>query len=97
MMRFNRFLLLLAATGSILIDSGSTVAAQEASPSPSGTRREVIAVLRQWGVLKRNTRIMYVEPFNSHDWLVALQFADGRKENYSVDTVAKECSHICHH
>jgi hypothetical protein len=92
-----RFMLVVVAAGGILIDSASPVAAQEASPSPPGTPREVIAVLRQWGVLKRNTRVMYVEPFNSHDWLVGLQFADGRKENYSVDAVAKECSHICHH
>jgi hypothetical protein len=96
MMPFLRFMLVVVAAVSILIDSSSPVAAQEASLSPPGTRRDVIAVLRQWGVLKRNTRVTYVEPFNSRDWLVGLQFADGRKENYSVDTVAKECSHICH-
>jgi hypothetical protein len=90
-------LLVVVVVGGILIDSASPVAAQGPSLSPPGTRREVVAVLRQWGVLKRNTRVMYVEPFNSRDWLVGLQFADGRKENYSVDTVAKECSHICHH
>jgi hypothetical protein len=97
MTSFLRLLLVVVVVGGILIDGASPIAAQEPPTHPPGTRREVLAVLQQWGVLKRNTRVMYVEPFNSRDWLVGLQFADGRKENYSVDTVAKECSHICHH
>ena len=90
-------MVVLVAAGIILLDSAPLRAAPEPSPSPPGSRREALAVLRHWGVLSRKTRVLYVEPFNARSWLVGLQFPDGRKENYSVDTVAKECGHICHH
>jgi hypothetical protein len=73
------------------------VAAPSPEPSPPGTRQEVLAILRQWAVLDKKTRVLYVEPFNAQSWLVGLQFASGRSENYSVNTVTKDFGRICHH
>jgi len=97
MKSFPRFVLLVIAASAIALDSASLGAPPKSSPSPPGSRREALAVLRQWGVLTRKTRVLYAEPFNSQSWLVGLRFPDGRKENYSVDTVARECGRICQH
>jgi hypothetical protein len=97
MKSLGQFMLVLIAACTLLFDSGSLRAAPERSPSPPGSRREALAVLRQWGVLTGKTRVLYVERLNAQSWLVGLQFPDGRKENYSVDTVAKDCGYICRH
>ena len=92
-----RFVLVVVAASAILSDSASIVGAEEPSPSPPGNRREVLAVLRQWGVLARKPRVLYVGPLTSESWVVALKFPNGTKENYSVNMVTKDCSRICHH
>lgn len=92
-----RFLLLVVVATTILNDSASLVVAEEPAPSSPGNRREVIEVLRQWGVLDRKPRILSVGPLTSQSWVVALKFPDGASENYSVNMVTKDCSRICHH
>jgi hypothetical protein len=92
-----RFVLAAVAAIAILIDAASLGRAQEPSPSPPGTRREVVEVLRQWGVFARKPRVLYVGPLTSESWVVALRFPNGNKENYSVNMVTKDCSKICHH
>jgi hypothetical protein len=91
-----RFVLAAVAAIAILIDAASLGRAREPSPSPPGTRREVLEVLRQWGVLARKPRVLYVGPLTSESWVVGLKFPDGTSENYSVNMVTKDCSRICH-
>jgi hypothetical protein len=92
-----RFLFLVVVATTALSDSASLVVAEEPPPSPPGNRREVIDVLRHWGVLDRRPRILYIGPLTSQSWVVALKFPDGASENYSVNMITKDCSRICHH
>jgi hypothetical protein len=92
-----RFMFVVVAASAILIESASLVGAEEPSPFPPGNRREVLGVLRQWGVFARKPRVLYVGPLTSESWVVALRFPNGTKENYSVNMVTKDCSKICHH
>jgi hypothetical protein len=92
-----RFALVVVAASVILIESCSVVGAQEPSPLPPGNRREVLEVLRHWGVFTRKPHVLYVGPFTSESWVVALKFPDGTKENYSVNMITKDCSKVCHH
>src|SRR6266511_3391609 len=92
-----RFLFLVVVAATILSDSTSLVVAEEPPPSAPGNRREVIEVLRQWGVFDRKPHILYIGPLTSQSWVVVLKFPDGASEKYSVNMVTKDCSKICHH
>jgi hypothetical protein len=86
----------LSIGSAIVLMSIGSLSAQSPSPSPNGTRREAIAVLKSWGVLHGKIRVHSISPFGDH-WLVALRYPDGSFENYSVETITKECGPICHH
>ena len=88
-----QFVLVAVAACAIFIDAASLGRAQESSPSPPGTRREVLEVLRQRGALARKPRVLYVGPLRSESWIVGLKCTS---ENYSVNMVTIDCSGICH-
>jgi hypothetical protein len=60
-----QFVLVAVAAGAILIDAESLGRAQEPSPSPPGTRREVSRCCGSEGVLARKPRVLYVGPLTA--------------------------------
>jgi hypothetical protein len=75
-----RFLFLFIVAATVLGDCASLVVAEGPTPSPPGNRREVIEVLRHWGVLDRKPRILYIGPLTSQSWVATLKFPDGASE-----------------
>ncbi len=90
-----RIVLLIAVTMGLLTEAVLLAGIPESSPSPPGTRREILAILREHGILSRRPQVLYIKPLTSESWLVGLRWKDGTSWNYSVNTVTKDWGIIC--